>query len=417
MGSARRCFESVEALQGRHPQVLRDLLALPEFAAVHKLPLPATATAETLDCRAIHAALMSNHVPEDLSDILYLSSLLGTVKGWSMLERQLGEDKRERPASSPDHSYVDLAVLAAIEKWPRHKRFLERAHARVRVHSKASYLYFAPTLDLRGKWRDPTAAQIEEARLELCRHYVADGLVDESEQDKATEIVVYPFKNEIWCLVRYPGRSARQSGFRGGAWRNFQFNPEQYDAVAYNKVYGDLRMNTKRKTEHGRYRMTFSRLLLGQSGGFREDESEVVTLDPLLRADAVNLFNCDDVPGLAMIVPVDLTYETFGLPPRMKSVKAMDGGSLWEANEWAPRILPNDAQWPRKAVFVYRLKDSSRLSRLIVDDGGKVTYERDGDSVVVEVWLRQREFVKTFVEVPKHVSDDVAENRIASARA
>ena len=98
MGFARRCFESVEALQGRHPQVLRDLLALPDFAAVHKLALPAVATAENLDCRAIHAALMSNEVPEDLSDILYLSSLLGTVKGWGMIERQLGEDRRERPA-------------------------------------------------------------------------------------------------------------------------------------------------------------------------------------------------------------------------------------------------------------------------------------------------------------------------------
>jgi len=138
MGSARRCFESVESLQGRHPQVLRDLLAIPEFAAVHKLALPAVATPENLDCRAIRATLMSNDVPDDLSDILFLSSVLGTSKGWSMIERQLKEDKRERPASLPNHSYVDLAVLAAIAEWPKHKRFLEKAHARVRVHSKSA---------------------------------------------------------------------------------------------------------------------------------------------------------------------------------------------------------------------------------------------------------------------------------------
>jgi len=156
---------------------------------------------------------------------------------------------------------------------------------------------------------------------------------------------------------------------------------------------------------------------LGKSGGFEEDESAVVTLKPLLRADAVNLFNCGDVPGLAMIVPTDLTYDTFGMPPRRKSVQALDGGSLLEANEWAPRILPTDAQWPRKALFLYRLKDSSRISRLIVEDEGKVTFERDGDSVVVEVWLRQRGFVKNFVEVPKHVADDLAEDRFPAARA
>lgn len=403
MGFTKRCFASVETLQKRDPQVLRDLLALfPAHVVGRGLVLPRVATVENLNYQGIRDALMQGEIPEDLDDILYLSSVLGTVKGWSMVERQLDDDRRERPATLPQHDYADLAILAAIHDWPTNKGILEKANARARVHSKSAYVYYAPALDLRRQFRVPDEASLAEAREALCLHFVNDGIVDEGERRKATEIVPYDFENEIWFLVRYPGRRSRQSGFTGGIWRNFVFNPEQYDAVAYNKVYGDLRMNTKRKKEHARYRITFGHLLFGRAGGFRE-RGVVVTLDPLLRNNAAGLFRCDDIPGLAMIVPVALTYDADLVPVRQWTVAAAEGESLLQGNKHAPRILPAEAHLARKAVFQYRLRDSTRLSRLIVDEGNKVTYERDGDSVVVEQWLRKREIVRTFVEVAEHV--------------
>jgi hypothetical protein len=417
MGCTKRCFASVETLRHRNPQVLRDLLALfPDHVAARGLVLPRHATVENLNYEGIRDALMQGDIPEELDDILYLSSLLGNVKGWSMIEQQLADDGREMPDFSADDDYADLAILAAIHNWPQNKSILEKSIARARVHSKSAYVYYAPALDLRSKFRLPDEASLAEAREALCVHFVNEGLVGDGDRRKATEIVPYDFENEIWFLVRYPGRRARQSGYNHGNWQNFVFNPEQYDAVAYNKVYGDLRMNTKRKREHARYRMTFGHLLFDQSGGFRE-KAGVVTLDPLLRPDGAGLFNCDDIPGLAMIVPVALTYETLSLPPRQWTESAVDGGSLLHGNKHAPRILPREAHHVLKAVFQYRLKDSTRLSRLTIDGGNKVTFERDGDSVVVERWLRKRGFVQTFVEVAGHAFGNVVRNFDAAANA
>ncbi len=215
MGFTKRCFASSESLQKRHPQVLRDLLALfPEHVQARGLVLQQHATAENLDYPGIRQALMDGNIPEDLDDILYLSSVLGTVKGWSMIERELPADQSKWPASSAEHDYADLAILAAIQDWPRNKAILEKANARARVHSKSAYVYYAPALDLRAKFRMPDLAGLAEAREELCRHFVNDGLVAEGEHRKATEIVPYDFENEIWFLVRYPGRKSRQSGFK-----------------------------------------------------------------------------------------------------------------------------------------------------------------------------------------------------------
>lgn len=418
MGSTKRCFSSAEGLKSRDPQVLRDLLALfPGHTSSRGLTLPEVATAENLDYGKIRDALMAGDIPEDLDDILHLSSLLNTSRGWSMIERQAKEDKRRLPAVLPHYGYVDLAILAAIQDWPKNKSILERANARARVHSRSAYVYYAPSVDLRLHYRAPATSSLAEARDYLAGHFVAEGMVSDRQHRKATEIVPYDFEKEIWFLIRYPGRQSRQSGCdNDGEWRNFVFNPEQYDAVAYNKVYCNLRMNTKRKREHAKYRIAFSHLLFDLANAFRPTGS-VVTLDPLLRNNAVSLFECDDIPGLGMILPVTITFETFGLPPREWTETALDGSSLLQGNPHAPRILPREAHCVRSIVLQYRLKDSTRLSRLTIDEANKVMFERDGDSVVVEEWLRRRGFVKNFVEVTGHVPIRVGHDLPATASA
>jgi len=395
MGSTKRCFSSVEGLKSHDPQVLRNLLALfPRHVAARGLVLPERATVVNLDYAKIRDALMMGEIPEELDDILHLSSLLATAKGWAMIERQAQEDRKKLPRVLPQYGYVDLAIMAAIQDWPRNKDILERANARARVHSRSAYVYYAPDSARREHYRGPTPAALMEARDFLAGHFVAEGMVNERQNRKATEIVPYDFEKEIWFLIRYPGKQSRQSGCDDeGEWRNFVFNPEQYDAVAYNKLYCDLRMNTKRKTEHTKYRIVFSHLLFDMPNGFRPT-GKVVTLAPLLRNDAEGLFAFDDIPGLGMILPVEISYETFGLPPRIWTEKAWEGSSLLRGNSHLPRLLPLEAHCVRQVVLQYRLKDTARLARLTIDEGNKVAFERDGDSVVVEEWLRRRGFVK-----------------------
>ncbi len=409
MGYTKRCFSNVAALQRLTPQVLRDLLALfPEYVAERGLTLPEVATADNLEYLNIRDALMADGVPADLDDILFLASRLGNSSGWDVIQRQADEDRRTVLVDDARFGYPDLAIMAAIEDWPKHKLFLEKASARARVHSRSAYVYYAPTKDPRGLYCGPSEDGLAEAREALANHFIQQGLVEDLRHGRATQIVPYDFDKEIWFLIRYPGKQSRHGGCdRSGEWSSFVFNPEEYDAVAYNKVYADLRMNTERKRDHVKYRVVFGNLLFGDESNVFRPDAGVVNLAPFLKDNARELFGCRDIPGLACIEPVELKYDIFSFPVVHMTEKADDGESLLLDKRHGPRLVPRETVCVTEAVLRYRLRDTQRFGRLTLRTGNRVNYERDGDSLVVEQWLRRRGFVRSFVEVNDDVVDTV----------
>lgn len=397
----KRCFESVAALQRLNPQVLRALLAIfPEFCKAHGIELAPEETWENQAYTRICAALMGNAVPVELDEIMFLSSGLGHGSNWDAVEQQAREDKRSIPCA-PKLSYTDLAILLSIEEWPKHRLFLERANARARVQGKSSFMYYAPSRDWRTVYRTPTETRLAMAREELIRHFVDCGLIQNTTHGRATEIVPYDYENEIWFLTRYPGRIHRQTGYdNGGNSVSYAFNPQMYDVIVYNKLYGDLRMNTHCKREHVKYRTVFGRLLFGDDAmNVFNLKAPVVTLDPLLDERSADLFNSKDVPGLSRIEPLEIFYEIWGLPPRQFMEKNKDGSSVLTGAPYGTRVLPEHAHIALRLVVAYKL-DNGRKGKLTLHQfGNRVNYERDGDSIVLEDWLRRRGFVKSFVEV------------------
>lgn len=393
MSFTKRAFDNVGALGQRHPQVLRDLLnCFPGYVALRELDL----AAEELNLAEIRDALMSDQIPEVLDNILYLSTALGTSSGWSMLERQAAEDQLELPEQNADLTDTDMAVRAAIFNWPRNADILERANARARIHAKSVFKYYPMDVDLRHLYRAPAEETLAEAEDLLRTHFISKGYIHGS-QGQSVRIIPYDFTNEIWFLIGYAEKKQR---FRGcqmdGEMRSFDFNPEQYDAVVYNKVFGDIRMNTKnwRVRDHNKYRLAIGRMLLENGGAFHP-KKKMVSLRPLEADNAVGLFETDDIPGLAEIEPIELKFGPFG-EPRSCILVAEKGSSLRYCNEVAPRLIPGEAQMMR-AVFEYRLADSQQRGRLTLSPGNKIGYTRDGDSLVLENWLRRRGFLLSFV--------------------
>jgi len=396
----------VAALRRLNPQVLRNLLAIfPGFAKERGIALPPKATAEKLEYEKICAALMGDAVPADLDEVLFLASKLGNSRGWEAIEDQAREDRRPLPLRA-DMGDADLAILLAIEDWPKHRLFLERANARARVNGKSAFVYYPPARDWRSHYMKPTGERLTEARDYLAQHFVDCGFAENVKHGRATEIIPYDFEKEIWFLIRYPGRLRRQSGCcKTGTWESYVFNPEQYDAVVYNKVYCDLRMNTHRKTEHVKYRIACGRLLFGDdtSNAFL-DKVPVVTLEPLMGERSAELFNSKDIPGLASIMPVETYYEKWGFPPRQFTEKNKNGCSVLSGAPYGTRVLPEDALTALRLVVAYTLDNGHKGKLTLHQVGNRVNFERDGDSVVLEKWLRDRQFVKDFVEVAADAS-------------
>lgn len=400
MACTKRCFESVPALRRLEPQVLRDLLAcFPEHAKGRGIDLPETANEGNLNYRTIRDALMEGEVPDELDDVLYLASQLGDARGWDVIQRQAHEDRRtlRRPPARLGHA--DLAILAEIEDWPRHKGFLERANARARVHSRSSYFYYAPRADPRSLYRGPTKSGVEAARDALTDYLVEQGVLEDTAHGRGVEVIPYDFEKEVWFLIRHPGRRKRHSGCDPhGDWRSYVFNPEEYDAVAYNKVFADIRMNTRRIRDHRKYRMVFGDLLFGGASNVFRPKEQLVSLAPAEGARAAELFGCGDVPELGRIAPVELVYERGGVPARRHTETALDGGTLLDRNPHQPGLLPEGGYGVRSMVLTYKLRGKARDGKITLQTGNRVNYERDGDSLVIEDWLRKRKFVKSFVE-------------------
>ncbi len=395
MPGKKRCFVTVRALKRLDENLLCMILGkFPDHVRARGLVLPDPPDREALDYEAIKEACMSGDIPAELDDVLFFVSILGTKRGQDQIEREAKFRKRRLDFRLEGVSSADFAMRAWLHDWPRNRDLLEAAYARARIFGKSAYVYNPMLRDLRPRFQEPTLERLADARARLEDYFTnREGL------GKGTNIVPYDYPKEIWFLVRYPGQTERHPAFdENGNPTTHVFRPEEYDAIVYHKGYGDLRLNTNRLRDHVQYRVTFGHLLFDEANVF-DPKTEMVRLDPLL-GECLGIFKCDDIEGLAVICPIELCFSRTSQPTVRITWKSDDDVSLLDHNLHGNRLLPPDAHSVVYAKFRYRLSQRSDWERVTVHQGRAMTYERDGDCVVVEEWLRRRKFVKNPLDPP-----------------
>lgn len=393
MPGKKRCFVTVRALKRLDENLLCAVLGkFPEYLQARRLVLPDPPDRESLDYDAIKEACMSGDIPAELDDVLFFTSILGTKRGQDRIEREARFRKRRLDFRLEGTSSADFAMKAWLHEWPRNRDLLEAAYAGARIHGKSAYEYNPMLRDLRARFRDPTPERLAEARARLEDYFAnREGL------GKGTNIVPYDYPKEIWFLVRYPGQQERHPGFdEDGNTTTHVFRPEEYDAVVYHKGYGDLRLNTNRARDHTQYRITFGHLLFDEANVF-DPTTKMIGLNPLL-GECRPIFKCDDINGLAEIHPIEVCFSSSAHPAVWITWKADDDVCLFDHNPYGMRLLPPEAHSIAYAKFRYRLGHRTDWERITVHRGRSLTYERDGDCIVVEDWLRRRRFVNSPID-------------------
>lgn len=393
MAGRKRFLESVRDLQKIDPDVLRALLRkFPTFLETRKLDLSEKSTDQHLQYDAIKSALMDGDVPPELDDVLFFVNKLGNAHGQDQLEKEAKLRKRQLDFRMDSVSCLDFPIRVWLHEWPRNRDLLEAAYARARIFAKSSYVYFPMRQDYRPRFQVPTEERLAVARAELEDYFAnREGL------GKGTNVVQYDFETELWFLVRYPGQVKRHREFnKEGKADTHTFRPEEYDAIVYHKEYGDLRLNTNRSRDHVQYRIMLAHLLFDESNVF-DPNTKIVSLDPLL-GECLGIFKCDDIEDLESIRPVEVCFSLIEQPGVRVTWRADDHSSLLEHNRQGMRLLPKGAHSVLYAKFHYRLRDRTRWERMTVHRGQALRYERDGDCVIVEEWLRRRKFVKNPID-------------------
>ena len=398
--ATKKHFATAAALRHFTPAVLSEFLhEFPAYLKKAKLavPPPSAATPKTMPYEDIRQACMAPDIDPRMNGVLFMATHLGNEQGWEQIQEELAFRKL-KPAFHPmDFTHYDLPLKVWLQGQPDHPDLLEQSYARVRIHSKSVYTYNAPTRDLRAKYRHPSAAAMQELRSDLARHFT------ENPDNQDVTVLEYDYDEEIWFLIRYPGQPVRPDAIgKGTLYDDVFYTPGQYDAVVYHKTFGDLRMNTVRKKEHAAYRIAFGHALFGESNVF-DPKRKIITLHPLF-GQCRHLFAEHDAGEFPRVRPIEVCFHDISVPGKRITWRSdgKDGHLLqYPCDEDPKRLLPSSMDTLHYAKFRYRLQDSDVWHSMTVHQGMDLRYERDGDSALLEHWLRTRGFIIDVFAKPK----------------
>lgn len=386
-GRIKGCFDTVEKLRSHNPVVLgRFLEHFPAVLTKFGITLPKPAGRDTLPYEELREALMSPEIPDDLAVLLILVGKLGNELGWGEIEREAEMREVSLAFDMKDLTYSDRAMMAWILAQPGNADILEESFARARIYSRSSYTYYPMNLDIRDKYHTPGDIDIKGLEASLDKYF---GVTEQL--GTGAKVLMYDYDAEIWFLVRHPGVLRREGVYEKGRVKSLPLSPEQYDAVVYHKKYGDLRINAHRQKEHGRYRIDFGHLLFGEPNVF-DNTRKIVHLRPLI-GDCLAICETGDIPGLKTILVSEICFTSEDHGTRRVTWRSKSDNAMLPLDA-DHRALPKSAESVIYAKFRYQLTGDTKFKGMTVHTGKALNYERDGDSCVLEEWLRERKFIE-----------------------
>jgi hypothetical protein len=379
----RGCFDSVTKLRDHDPAVLCEFLS--QFPVFHspELQLPDDCDPKKIPYDKILDALMSSKVPENIAVLLILINKLGNETGWEEIKTEARLRGVPLPFKADQLPYADRAMKAWTLAQPEHPDLLEESFARSRIYKKSSFTYYPMSRNFLASFRAPSVEGLEEMAQRFAIHF-----------GEGTKVLVYEFDAEIWFLIRHPGIVQWQGVYVEGQTQSKALTPELYDAVVYHRKFGDLRMNTHKKSDHTEYRIAFGHLLFDDANVF-DPNKKIVTLEPL-KGDALKLCKLDDILGVYRILVSEVCFWAKSQDSRRVTWRSRKENESLPLNEdnW---VVPADTEFVLYAKFRYKLSDSAKWQGLTVHTGKTLSYERDGDSCVLEDWLRERKIINAGV--------------------
>lgn len=266
VAATKKHFSTVAALRHFTPAVLAEFLhRFPGYLKQKNLTIPPAEAAEfkNMPYDDIRAVCMAEDIDPELNRILFMATQLGDEQGWTLIQEEL-EDRQQAVSFDPKHyTHHDLPVVVWLRrKSPAQEDILEQSYARMRIHAKSAYRYYAPFHAPRAKFEYPNKQALQNLRRDIAMHITNDP------NNPDVKVIDYDYTAEVWFLIRYPGQPVRPDAVKNGEEEDVSYTPGQYDAVVFHKTYGDLRMNTIRKKEQVHYRTAFGHALFGETNVF-----------------------------------------------------------------------------------------------------------------------------------------------------
>ena len=313
-----------------------------------------------------------NDTPQRLIDALYHINEMATSEGMETLITEYG--KAGYVFDDPDPTPADVAVCA----WTMNSRLFETVYAKLTRLKPRVYRFY------QGASNGSSEPLGEDAVAAL-----ENDLNDWSEKNKLGRYCkVFPIlgDGDHCYIVRRGKPHARVSTITKGESSCAFFQPETFDAVAYDVETGQLRVAAGTRGTLELYRTAFGKHMFGSEGHF--PDARLYDLQSLLAKGRECLF-CDDIPGMVDVKLRKIQLSLGG---------GYDGSIIWEASdvyeipEFITKTAP-DAEVVM-AAFAIKFAGCTRARTSEVKPPNSLKYRRDGDGRIMERWLRARELAR-----------------------
>ena len=370
----RKCFESAESLKRFEPETLcRFLNRYSGYVAARLGALPDVPTEKNMPYDKIAAMFIATgeDTPGEFLEKMVLIIEMATPGGHQKL---LEEADRLGVPYSDFHgkTFHDTAMRAALLPGD----LLDRAHSRVVIFKKRCFTYFMPDRGVVPAFVLPSAAALDG----LASHLTT--LFHGSAPKIRAKVLLFDFPNEAWFVVRHGGQPIRLGVYEGEDAVSKFLVPEAYDGIVFNKVHGELRVNSKEdRVMQYLYVSMFGELLTGDEEFFGRGTVFHPEVVATMRLDTL-VWN--DNKKIDSIRLSGVGYQM----PGGGIIKRNDPKCLLRENEGGLRLIPEKAEKVLYAEFKFRMLGDKRERSVRVEAGCDATYLRDSDVVLIEQWLR-----------------------------
>lgn len=374
-----RRFSSPESLRAiRADRLVALLEPHREYFHSRGVQLPRAGASKAPDYEQLADAFMrtDDETPPLLVDAIYFVTELadeigvdGILEAFKGSPHVLENDGQE--------SAADVAVQA----WLLDQDLVREIHAERQVHNKKSFEHFRPRPRGVVPWKNPSDATLRAIEKAM------DPWFFDHRRGRGSRITVFTDSKPYWLLVRHGKTLERAGVMEKGEAKGLHFRPMIYDVLIYDPGSGELRINTTTKGERELYRKHLGGYLFGNEDYFAVQVE--YTLAPL-RDRGVEALNCEDVEGIDSIV--------------LRQIELWHGGHLREVEihraddvfaAFATRRsggLPTSGEL-RCAKFNVKFTGAATPRIVTIRLPISTSYVRDGDSTILEGWMRKQKFL------------------------
>jgi len=334
-------------------------------------------------------AQVNSDTPSELLEAAFFIEQMATQSGRAKVVKEARKRKIILGYDTEDTSVHDFILMT----WLRYPNLLEAAQSRVVMKRQRTFCTCPPT---RGEVHPFVRSEMGAlATLEK-------GLADILPGCNSGSVKVLEYddenSNEVWFLVRRTDFLERVAVMgESGAPEVIFVRPLRYDVVVYDKLHGELRINSD-KSLQCEYRQEFGQFLFGSHDFFAK--RDVYSLNVLFDNDPAFL-DCSGIAGLDSIRLTEICYEfpgAYGIKRLERSPDIVKSKRL-KNKQFVPLGVVI-----RHAKFDVLFEGATSVRSVQVMAGDSANYSRESDSSALDEWLRSSGILLSLLRQVAHAA-------------